>query len=226
VARVPPHVSPFCRDHSRQVPVLVPIIFPCEGGDETGDLRVITSDRVCALAKRFEGQARIPWEGWKDSMTFVGHSLPRFPNSYSTRGLILFVDMLPFFMTVDPGIALRVYNCSPRLRHVPSGVAGDAGLPYDSIELPFDDWQSETVAEVEYSEDNILIHTVGGPSSECSDLSLSDRRSRRLRKPNSTSCPSNFTERFVWVHSCILYHKPSRRGIFYEETNGSNEIRG
>jgi len=142
-------------------------MFPHEEDDKMAGLHVITSDRICALAKKFEGSTRIPWEEWKGSLTFVGDSLPRSPHTYSMRGLNLFVDMSSFVMTAtDPGVAFRVYVCSPRVRHTQSGVAGGAGLQYDSIDLFFDDWKcedSETVAEVEYSEDNIIIHTVCAP---------------------------------------------------------------
>ena len=144
--------------------MIVPVVFPHEEDDEMADLYIITSDRICALAKKFEGSTRIHWEEWKGSLTFVGDSLPRSPYVYSVRGLNLFVDVSHFVMTdTNLGVAFRVYMCSPRVRHTQSGVAVDAGLKYDSMDLFFDDWEyedSETVAVVEYSEDNIIIHTV------------------------------------------------------------------
>lgn len=161
--------------------MIIPVILPHEEADEMGDLYVIASDRILSLTKKFEGSARVSWEEWKDSLTFVGDSLPRSPSSYSTHGLVLFVDIVPS-ATADstPGIGFRVYNCGPRVRHTPLGVGGDAGLPYGSSEMFFDHWElqdSETVAEIRYSEDNIILLTVNAPSSRLSDFSLlCDRR--------------------------------------------------
>lgn len=164
LARVPRHMASFCLDHSRRKPMIIPVTLPRED-KRMADLYVITSDRVCALAEKFKGSARIPWVEWKGSLTFVGGSLPRSPYVYSVRGLNLFVDVTSSVVPDgDPGIALRVYRCSPRVRHTPLGVAGDAGLPYDSIVLSFDDQEymnSEMAPEINYCEDNIIIHTVG-----------------------------------------------------------------
>ena len=161
--------------------MIIPVILPHEEDDEMGDLYVIASDRILSLTKKFEGSARVPWEEWKGSLTFVGDSLPRTPQSYSTHGLVLFVDMVPFFVTgATPGIAFRVYNCGPKVRHTPFGATGDAGLPYGSSKPFFNHFElqdSETVTEVRYSEDNIVVHTVGALSPFPSDFSLlCDRR--------------------------------------------------
>ena len=176
--------------------MLIPIIIPHEEADHMGDLYVMASDRILSLMKKFEGSARVPWEEWKDSLTFVGDTLPRAPPSYSTHGLVLFVDMVPFFVPgATPGVSFRVYNCGPRVRHTPLGVTGNAGLPYSSSKPFFNHFElqdSETVTDVRYSEDNIIIHTVGAPSSWPSHSSLSrDRRQKEPRKPKSTSCPSD-----------------------------------
>lgn len=207
--------------------MIIPVILPRDEDDEMGDLYVIASDRVLSLTKKFEGSARVPWEEWKDSLTFVGDSLPRFPKYYSTHGLVLFVGTAPSVMTgATPGIGFRVYNCGPRARHTHLGVARDAGLPYGSSKQSFDRWElqaSETVTQVRYCEDNIVVHTVSAPFSRPSDFSLlCDRRRKKLRKPKSTSCPSDQMHS-AQVNSCILYHSAYRHKASCEMINKSEE---
>ena len=73
-ARVPRHNAPFCLDHSRTIPVIVPVMLLDEGNSEVINFYIVTSDRICALAEKFGGlSVWIPWEEWEDSLTFVGN---------------------------------------------------------------------------------------------------------------------------------------------------------
>lgn len=175
LARIPPHRAPFCLDHSRQIPVVVPIMFPDKGNSEVADLYIITSGQICALAEKIEARpTQIPWEEWKDSLTLVGKHLPRTHHAYSLNGLNLFVNMGFIPADVDPSFLLRVYRCSPGVRRgCPSEATEDFGLPYGFFELVFEDlrYQDSEIAEgVEFCEDNIIVHSVSA-----STLSLPSR---------------------------------------------------
>lgn len=170
--------------------MVVPVLFPHEGNDDIVKAYVITSDRICALAKKFKGSARVPWEEWKDSLAFVGGLLPNSPDAYCVRGLNLMVDVPPHVISIaDPGVTFYVFRCSPKVCHASSGVAGDTGLPFGFMKLSLDDWgdhHSETVAEVAYCEDNVIIHSVCTPSSQSllpHSCATGDRRDKRNQTP-------------------------------------------
>ena len=144
-------------------------MFPVKRNKEVVDLYIINSVRIRALAEKSEGSStRIPWEERKDSLTFVGHRLPRFDDACPLSGLNLFVNTRFNRTSVDPGFVLRVDRCSPGVRcGCPPEATEDVGIPYGFFEFVFEylgcqDY--ERPERVEFCEGSIIVRSASVPS--------------------------------------------------------------